>query len=731
MNRQTRCCHFRFWILDFGFSPQTAALFRIPHSAFCIPKSAWLAFTLLLTVCLSATPDTLYLRAGEQESGRLEKLTPDAVVFKGVNGEKTFPKADVTSIQLQQARLFDDVEKADQITDPDLKACIEKAPTEKDYPADGLVTLLQRKIYDLSTPGIVKETNRVITKILRQRGEDVGSVNVWYFDDTDTPNIDFALTVTPDGRVLHLSDAALKDESIFSRLPEYRRLSRLRFACKEPRPGSILDVQYTIVRKRDPVLEPFYTDELFRDTSPLLRKEVKAILGNGNGGQSPISFDIRPSGTQIINLTTVDNPKALLLSLSQPQPGVIQEPLMPPFTEFAPTATLAATTTWKDISKAYAVELAKIAPPSDALKAKAVELAKQGGSRAIYNFVVRGIRTAPVPQTSYRMIPHSPDDTAKRGLANELDKNFLYCKILEAAGIECAFALVRDRGQGPISDTAPSIRAFNRSAVYLTKEKRFSNVNSDLLPYESLAGDLEGPSGDLQDVPTLLIIPEGAELTRTQPPSLKDELQTKHFDATLSEDGALELSVVYAGTGNGGIGLRSLKDLDDQEMRNQMQQIVGAIHPAAVLKDYKTTELADLDVAPELTFNCSIPGYAFKAGEDLMLFNLPTVDYDAGDVGRPTREHDLYWPRVSQSLCEGAITLPKGFKVYSMPKSVRFNAQTVSYRAKLTQKRGAIHFSDQSDTKLQQAPKEAYPDYKHFKELRADLARQRIILTRE
>ena len=691
-----------------------------------LPKYLCLLLVFLLTVCLSAMPDTLYLRAGEQESGRLEKMTPDAVVFKGAGGEKTLPIADVTSIQLQQPRLFDEVEKADQITDPDLKTCIENAPSDKDYPADGSLTLLQRRIYDLSTPGVVKETSRVITKILRQRGEDVGSVNVWYFDDTDTPSVDFALTVTPDGRVLHLNDAALKNESIYSRLPEYRRLSRLRFACKEPRPGSILDVQYTVVRKRDLVLEPFYADELFLDESPLLRKEVKVILPPEAAGdwKRCINLEIRPAGTDVIGLTTTDNPKALVLGLSQPQPGVIREPLMPPFTEFAPRATLAVATTWKDVSKAYAAELAKIPPPSDALKAKAEELAKQGGPRAIYDFIVRNIRTVPVPQTSYRLIPHSPDETAKRGIANELDKNFLYCKMLEAASIECSFAIVRSRGQGPISDAAPSIRALDRSAVYLTKDERFSNVSSDLLPYESLAGDL-------QDVPALLVVPEAADLSRTRPPSIKDELQTKHFQGTLSQDGALELSVTYAGAGNSAVGLRSLKDLDEQEMRNQVQQIVSAIHPAGVLKDYNTTELANLDAAPELTFNCSIPGYAFKAGEDLMLFNLPLVDYEAGDVGRPTREHDLFWPQVSQSLCEGAVTLPKGFKVYSMPKGVKFNAPTVSYRARLTKKSAAIHFSDQSGIKLQQAPKAAYADYKHFKELRADLSRQRIILSRE
>ena len=688
-----------------------------------------LLISIVSMACLAATADTLYLRAGEQEAGLLKQLTPDAVVFKGPDGEKTFPKTDILSVQLQQPRQFDEVEKVDQITDPDLKACIEKQPSEKDYPADGSVTLLQRKVIDLTVPGVVKETNRAIIKILRQRGEEAGSVTVWHFEDTDTAEVDFALTITPDGRVLHLSDAALKTESIFTNLPAYKRVSRLRYACKEPRAGSILDVQYTIVRKRDPVLEPFYAEEIFRDDSPILRKEVKVLLPSA--AKDCINVDVKEADRNLVLLTTQDNPPAILLTLAQPQPGLIPEPLMPPLRNFVPTVTLAMPATWKDISKTYAAELAKAAPLSDALKSKAAELAKKGGARAIYNYVVREIRTAPVPQLQYRMMPHAPDETVQRGLANELDKNFLYFKMLEAAGVQCTFALVRDRASGRLDETVPALRAFNRSAVYLLKEKRFSNAMSDLLPYESLAGDLQGPGGDLENAPVLLITPEGAELTHTRAPSLKEDLQTKRFDATLGEDGSLELSVVFSAKGGGGAGFRAMKDLDEQQIRNQMQQLAASIHPGAVMKDYKTSELANLDVTPEVTLRCTIPGYAVKAGDDLMLFNLPLIDYDAGDVGRPTREQPLCWPRVSESVCEGTVTLPKGFKVYALPKGVKCNAPCAHYQAKLKGKRGAIQFRDVSDIKLQDAPREAYAGYKKFKELRANFARQRIILTRE
>lgn len=483
------------------------------------------------TFCFLSSADTLYLRAGEQELGRLEKMTADTVVFSGRDGEKTLPKSEVNRIQLQRARQFDDVERAAQITDPELKTSIERQPSEKDYPADGAVTLFQRKSYDLTQRGIVKETVRTITKILRQRGEDAGTTSVWYYEDTDTPEIDFALTVTPDGRVLHLSDTALKEESVYARFPDYRRFTRYRFASKEPRPGSILDTQFTVVRKRDTVLEPFYAEELFGGDTPIMRKEVSVLVpGDGSATTASeaaarfVAFNIDGKGADIISSEVAINERGRVLTwrLKRPQPGIVEEPMMPPKKSFIPTLTLGVPATWRELVATYASTLAAVPALSDSLKAKAAELADQGGAPAIHDFVARTIRTAPVPHPQFRMTPHSPDETVRRGLANELDKNFLYASLLEAAGIDCTFALVRDRMQGPLADAVPSLRPFNRSAVYLNDNGTFATTVTDLLPLDVLPGELQG-------VPALIIAPDSEAPVETQRRRPEQELENDGF----------------------------------------------------------------------------------------------------------------------------------------------------------------------------------------------------------
>ncbi len=666
----------------------------------------------------SAGADTLYLRDGEQHPGRLEKMTEDTVWFESPEGVLEYPKSDVLKIQLQQARQYDEVETVDQITDPDLLACLESLPGREQFPAAGYVTLLHRQTIDLREEGVMKETVRHIALILQQRGEDVATANVWYFEDTDEPRVDFALTVTPEGNVLHLSDAALKSESIYSRLPEYQRLARLRFACKEPRPGCVIDVQYTVERKRGGPFEPVYATAVFREQEPIQRKEVIVLTPEGEAKR--ITSDLHAPGEVQGESSEQDH----TWKLARVQPGLPTEPFMPPLTHIGPTLTIAEAASWDELARAYDSALAELPPLSSALAARAKELAGAGGAAAVRHFVARNIRTAPVSHWHFRIVPHDPNATAQRGVANELDKNVLYWRMLEAAGIEASFALVRSREAGPWPAGTPSLRAFDRSAVYIPSIEAFTSAESDVLPFETLPGSLQGTCA--------LGFPYGAdtpELTQRAKP--ENERDATRFEAVLNEDGSLALAVTFSATGNAQAGLRGLKDLDEQMLRNRLTQFAAFLHPSAVLEDYEVSDLADLAVPPELTLRCRIPEFAVKAGDDLMMFTLPAVSYSAHMVGRPSRGFPMFWDHASMETTEGTITLPGGYEVYSLPEAETFTSEVAEYRAQLSAKDGAVVFEDMYALKVAEAPASAYPGYKQCLERRAGLARQRIILSRK
>ena len=681
----------------------------------------WVAAVAVLTLSF-AHADTLYLRDGEQHSGRLVEMTRDRVRFETAEGVLTFTKADVLRVQLQRARQYDDIETVEQITDPDLLASLEALPTRADFPAAGYVTLLRRRTLDLTEPGLLKETVRHIALIMQQRGEEVATTNVFYFEDNDEARVDFALTVTPEGRVLHLSDAALKHESIYLRLPEYKRLTRLRFACREPAPGNVIDVQYTVERQRGGPLEPVHSSSVFRQEQPILRKEVVVIVPEG--AEDTLHHALRMEDSVVASRDVSNGRVRLAWSLAEPQRALPSEPMMPPAGYVAPLLTLAEAADWDALGQAYAHVLAELPPLPDTVVQRAKELAETGGPEAIHSFVARRIRTAPVAHWSFRVTPHPPGDTAQRGLANELDKNVLLWHMLEAADIEARFALVRGRAAGPFAEDVPSLRAFNRSAVYIVQEERFVSAASDLLSYDILPGELQG-------VPALVFGNASGELMITQAPDPARERDATHFEAALAEDGTLTLAVTFTGTGNHQTRYRNLKDLDEQQLRNAFEQLAGQLHPAAQLESYEVSQLADLTEPPRLTLRCTIPGYAFAAGDALMMFNLPAVFYSAHQVGRPSRESGLFWDHASTETTTGTVTLPDAYTVHALPENVTFESGVASYTARLETASSVLKFEDEFVLHDNQAPATAYPDYKTCIETRARVPRQRIILMRK
>jgi hypothetical protein len=659
-----------------------------------------------------AAADTLYLRGAEQAPGQTQEITREKVLFKTRDGVKEYPKEDVLKVQLQQPRKYDEVESKDAITDADLLECLKALPTPKDYPSDGAVVLFSRKTFDLTSKDRYKVIVRNIILVLQQRGEDAATNNVLFFDDTDSAAVDFALTITPDGRVLHLDDSALKVESVHARYPEYRRLSRLRFACKEPRPGSILDVQYTITRGANGPFDTLFSEDVYGGEYPVLRKDTRIL--------PPAKAKLAPVST--VRVPEALNAEVAAWSLKAPMAGITPEPNMPPNIYFLPAVVLGAPATWPALAKTYRESCESLPGlPEDAV-AKAKELFAQGGPAAIHDFVARTIRLVPVPQLHFRLTPGAPTDTLARGAANELDLNYLYFAMLKAADVPCEFALLRSRGAGPFTPDVPSMRAFDASAVLIKEgDGRFTTATSEILPFEALPSGYYGANAlVLEPVGRLCVIPHAApdiEASRTE------------FTATLADDGNLNMTIMFSGNGNAAAWMRGLKNLGQQDLGNRLQQFVASWRPAGTLTNFKHSDLADLRTPPSLTLDVTIPNFATRAG-DLMLMNIPSLNYDAAEVGRPTREHAMWWDYILHESCTGRINLPKGYGIYTLPTLESSDTPVASYKADMRQDGDALLFEDAFALKSTQAPAEQYGQYKTCIETRADATRQRIILKR-
>ena len=183
--------------------------------------------------------------------------------------------------------------------------------------------------------------------------------------------------------------------------------------------------------------------------------------------------------------------------------------------------------------------------------------------------------------------------------------------------------------------------------------------------------------------------------------------------------------------GQSAADVRTLKAMKREELEKILQRNVGQIHPNAELLSYRISDLDDLNVPVEITLEYHIKDYALQAGETLMVFQLPDLEYSAYVVGKATRIHPMDWSHRTLSANRYTLELPKGFEVAYLPEDVHYDTSVMAYRARFDRRDGVILFSDISIRKVIAAPSEDYALYKRGIETQAKLAKEWVVLERK
>ncbi|MFH1006670.1 MAG: DUF3857 domain-containing protein, partial [Candidatus Latescibacterota bacterium] len=205
--------------------------------------------------------DVLYMKKGEEYVGRLLEISNDRVIFQhGVEGRMELGLSEVQRLELGKSRPGDTWRTVADITDETLLAALETAPPDSAYPHSGSITLHQEVLYRLFEDGSVRITQHKIQKVFKERGKDVANNPLFYLSDNSTAQIDFGRTITAEGDVVPLSDAAIQDGSVFSQYPDYQNLSKKHSTLKKVREGSVIDYQTTVVVKQADFLHAFLMD---------------------------------------------------------------------------------------------------------------------------------------------------------------------------------------------------------------------------------------------------------------------------------------------------------------------------------------------------------------------------------------------------------------------------------------------------------------------------------------
>ncbi len=672
---------------------------------------------LLASAGLAKDRDIVYLNDGSEHIGSLVKITEQEVILNMREGEVSFAVDSVRSIDIGSWRPGDDWDNRLDIDDPLLESALETADmASREWTSAGYITLYEKATLtvheDLSADYVV----RYIYYIANERGKDRANFSMNYYEDVQNVEVDFARSVGL-ASISTVADNAIEDGSTTAWLADYQRRRVKKFALTGASLGSVVDYQLTKHYDRFDQWNPLHENWTFYDNEP----KIESIFEVKYHSSVPLMFHEvevpKPKTGKEDNYSTRE------YRMENIEPYV-SETMLPNLNWFMPNVTVTLPQDLQELSAAY---YAKIVELSDAINLVESRLSAQYPSgnasvENVYNFVSENFSSNGVSIRDFYPYPNSLSVLLDRSRIASYEMDFVLYAFLKAAGHNPQLVLV-----GPGIDTKIPENMFNLDFFTSLAVKVDDNgVTRYISPNEYRRYDNQHLNGQF----VLPVSEQGAKLVKIDRLPGDHHYTVPSYNCQLLPDGTLFLQYTEKHIGETGSDyFRYQKNRKPREIDNHFDAMAKNIDELAHIVDYKLEGHKNLSEEVDVSYRVEIPGFAVSAGEEILAFKLPTVNFSASQVG--ASERNLPFSRPGNSYSEKHITirLPEGYEIEYIPKSVKFSVGYRTFEGKIEVENGILQYTQISEGKHSPmlAPKE-YTKYKEFEEQRARFADNWILL---
>ncbi|MCD6128441.1 DUF3857 domain-containing protein [Candidatus Bipolaricaulota bacterium] len=596
------------------------------------------------------------------------------------------------------------------------------APSPDDYPGMDAVVMLDASYLRMTQTGSEIVIRQRICLLTHEGVKDYGEVQWPYDTELEELHLDYARTITPDGREVVPAPSAIHEVTppFLQDAPMYSSVKLFTISMPALEPGAIIDWQMTIRDKEGPpeeLMPELSTIWYFAWEIPVQRSHLVVEVPEGTSLRwQAKGIDIEPTvqtapGTIIYEFTKTDIP------------AITYEPYMPDLRALSPLLVVSTYDSWDEIAAWYADLAEDRYQTSSELLAKVEELTSgiqtpSDKISAIYDFVARDVRYVALEFGLGGWQPHPASEVFANRYGDCKDQATLLITMLRAAGFEAYPVLLRV-GDGLDADFGllPTPHMFNHviAAVRQGDGWLFLDPTCDLCTADYLPDQDRAKHG-------LLVVGDGDRpglQVVTDPFRPGDSFVRSHVQAVLSGEGDLKATASISTGGFDSVWYRSiLLSYRPGERRKVFEQLLNYTVPGGRLVSFDHSDLEDTHKPVEITEEFEKDGFAQKAGT-VMLFSipypaqLPFPDYFADEVGQEARIHPLItWPERVEVHVE--ITVPEGLKV-QLPQGVSVENSVGFFQAEyaLTEE-GGISASRILQINVAEVSPEDYPLYKEL-----------------
>ncbi|MFA4889062.1 MAG: DUF3857 and transglutaminase domain-containing protein [Candidatus Omnitrophota bacterium] len=603
--------------------------------------------------------------------------------------------------------------------------------SEAEYPQAGALILACDEEIEVTAEAKLASSLHYLVKILNKRGrEDFSRVQIDYDAADEKPELIFARTIRPDGKVIEAASGDIRDSYKYPNFPFYSNARVFTISFPEASEGSLVEYSLKITRSRMLNNKDFAADYLLQTKEPVisanfsisLPKEFPLYVRNINENYNYFKASLAP---------TIEEGKFRRIYRWQFKdiPAIIREPNMPPWPGINPGMLFSTFSSWGDVYQWWwALARDKIKAGS-AVKEKVLELTAGKNTaeekiRAIYNFCAREIRYCAVEFGDAGYEPHQAEEVFKNKYGDCVDRVLLLVAMLKEQNFLAYPVLISTRYGYNLDPNFPSA-LFNHciAAAVLNGKLIFMDPSVQTCSF----GDL--PSND-QGRRVLVIKEDGYAIEETPLFPGRHNLLQQVTQIKINSDESIAAQKTVYSFGAYDQGQRYWLMFNRPEKITQaLKDKIQEVSIGAKLEYYNTENLDGLDHPVLFSYAFRGPEYLSVAGALRILPQLANLD--TAPAAKDSRRYPLDFQALDIQENVVEIMLPDNLTLDYIPKNVSENSPWMSFSAEYTQRNRVLYLQQRTELKKTIIPAQDYPEFKAFLERLAKKIKERVILKKK
>ncbi len=228
------------------------------------------------------------------------------------------------------------------------KEILNRAPSREDYPDSDAVFMLNQKVVEVDSEAKKKVTVTRRVKVFNKQGrQQFGEVRIPYQEQSGEPRLNWARTITPEGKVIKPEKEAMKivTPAKLQEYPMYTSIKNKVISMPGLTNGAIIEYSFTLTPKEFLLKGDFASIWQFRYGQPVMNSHFKVSFPEDLEARwTDFDADLPPEEKR-------EDGRRVLVWNRKNLKKIIREPAMPPISRISEKVLVTSVESWERYAK--------------------------------------------------------------------------------------------------------------------------------------------------------------------------------------------------------------------------------------------------------------------------------------------------------------------------------------------------------------------------------------------